>query len=90
MLTKDDFITKTLEQIRWKKAHDSVRKELSDHIEGFSGVNSAYGYKNIDTRKHDAFTKAITWAVKAKAGTQFTINVSGVKAGQTSASIILE
>ena len=33
MLTKDDFITKTLEQIRWKKAHDSVRKELSDHIE---------------------------------------------------------
>ena len=60
------------------------------HIEGFSGVNSAYGYKNIDTRKHDAFTKAITWAVKAKAGTQFTINVSGVKAGQTSASITLE
>ena len=33
MLTKEDFITKTLEQIRWKKAHESVSKELTDHIE---------------------------------------------------------
>lgn len=33
MLSKYEFIEKTLQQVRWKKAHESVKKELSDHID---------------------------------------------------------
>jgi len=59
------------------------------HLEGFSGVNSAYSWDNINTFKHDPFTKAVTWVVKAEAGTELTVTVSGAKAGTAAATVVL-
>lgn len=54
MLTKEDFIAKTLEQIRWKKAHESIRKELTDHIED---QKSAFLAMNME--ENEAEEKAV-------------------------------
>ena len=59
------------------------------HIEGFSGVNSGYSYDNINTYAHDPFTKKVSWIVKAKAGENVTIKVSGEKAGTACATLTL-
>lgn len=59
------------------------------HIEGFSGVNSSYGHDNIGTGNHDPFTKKVEWVIKAREGTDFTMTVSGVKAGTVTAKVTL-
>ncbi len=59
------------------------------HIEGFSGVNSGYSYDNINTYAHDPFTKKVSWIVKAKAGENVTVKVSGAKAGTACATLTL-
>ena len=59
------------------------------HLEGFSGVKSSYSWDNITTRRHDPFTKVVTWVVKAAAGTELTVTVSGPKAGVAKATVVL-
>ncbi len=66
------------------KAEDTL-----GHLEGFSGVKSSYSWDNIHTFEHDPVTKAVTWIVQAKAGTEFAVEISGPKAGIVKATVTL-
>ncbi|MBQ4638292.1 MAG: zinc carboxypeptidase, partial [Clostridia bacterium] len=59
------------------------------HLEGFSGVNSAYTYNMIATSKHDPFVKELTWVVKANAGAELTLTVGNAKSGTAKKTITL-
>ena len=66
------------------KAEDTL-----GHLEGFSGVNSSYHWDGIATFKHAPFTVAQQWIVKAAEGSEFTLTVTGAKAGTVKANIVL-
>ena len=59
------------------------------HLEGFSGINAGYVQGGVNTFKHDPFTKKTEYVVKAKEGSEFTLTVSGVKAGSVCRTIKL-
>ena len=59
------------------------------HLEGFSGIKSSYSWDNITTRRHDPLTKVVTWVIAAKEGTEVTVTVSGPKAGNVKATVVL-
>ncbi len=59
------------------------------HLEGFSGVKSSYSWDNITTPAHAPFTKVVEWVVAAKEGTEVTVTVSGPKAGNAKATVVL-
>lgn len=66
------------------KAEDEI-----GHLEGFSGVDSSYGFNMIRTKNHDPFIKELTWILKAPAGTAVKLTVSNAKSGSASAEIKL-
>ena len=65
------------------------------HLEGFSGVkaleldSSSYKYGNAKAFHQEEFVKELTWVVKAPAGTEVSLTVSGKKCGSKTASITL-
>ena len=67
------------------KAEDTL-----GHLEGFSGVNSKYHWDGIATFKHAPFTVANEWIVKAEEGKEFTLTLTGAKAGTTTATVVLK
>lgn len=64
-------------------------EEKMGHLEGFSGVDSSYGYNMIRTKNHDPFVKELKWIVKAAAGTSVKLTVGNAKSGSVSAEIKL-
>lgn len=64
-------------------------EESIGHLEGFSGVDSSYGYNMIRTKNHDPFVKELKWIVKAVAGTSVKLSVGNAKCGSVSAEITL-
>jgi len=64
-------------------------EEAMGHLEGFSGVDSSYGYNMIRTKNHDPFVKELKWIVKAAAGTSVKLSVGNAKCGNVSAEITL-
>ncbi len=65
------------------------REAPVDHLEGFSGINSAYSYNNINTFTHQPFEKVLTWVVAAKSGEEVTLTLANEKCGQVEAHITL-
>ena len=66
------------------KAEDEI-----GHLEGFSGVDSSYGFNMIRTKNHAPFIKELSWILKAPAGTAVKLTVSNAKSGSASAEIKL-
>ncbi len=64
-------------------------EEEIGHLEGFSGVDSSYGFNMIRTKNHAPFIKELSWIVKAAAGTSVKLSVSNAKSGSASAEIVL-
>lgn len=59
------------------------------HLEGFSGINSGYGYDGIHTENHAPVMKKVTWLVKAESGTTVTLMATQPKGGEVKHTIIL-
>ena len=66
------------------KAEDEI-----GHLEGFSGVDSSYGFNMIRTKNHAPFIKELSWILKAPAGTAVKLTISNAKSGSASAEIKL-
>jgi len=65
-----------------------AREEIG-HLQGFSGVNFRYGHVGPITTAHDPYAKRLSWIVKAKPGTQITVQVSGDRAGKVCKTVTL-
>ncbi len=59
------------------------------HLEGFSGINTAYYYDNISTFKHPPLTKQLVYIIKAKKGEEVCFSIGNDKSGTASKTITL-
>ncbi len=59
------------------------------HLEGFSGINTAYYYDNIVTFKHQPLTKQLVYIIKAKKGTEISFSVSNPKSGVAVKNLVI-
>ncbi len=64
-------------------------EEKIGHLEGFSGVDSSYGYNLIRTKNHAPFRKELTWILKAEAGSSVKLSISNAKSGCVEAEVTL-
>lgn len=65
------------------------QSEEIGQLEGFSGVNTGYGFAGAVTMNHAPYSRHLSWIVKAPEGTPVTVQAAAPRAGKAAQTIVL-